>query len=236
MANNGELANQAASPSKPQVIDGHGPRDVLILGGGRFGSLAGKRLAGRVMALAEPDPGVDLAGLGLPVWRQEGVAAALQALASPQPPAWIVPCLPRHFLLHWLVASLPEQEPMVLPVPASLEPDLPVQGRGQEGQLYLSLTNTLCPDDCPEPAQVCPKTGEARGLPLYQRLAALSLPGWQVAVLRSHQLAPGVGGLAVGEMLALRQRLAGQGAKWLAATACRCHGVLHALELQPPRP
>jgi hypothetical protein len=163
------------------------------------------------------------------------VAAALAALAGAQPPAWIVPCIPTHFLLHWLLASLPEQQPLILPVPAWLESDLPVLGRGQEGQIFLSLTDTLCPDDCPEPAQICPKTGEQRGLPLFARLQGLSCLGWQNAVLRSRQLAPGVGGLAVSEMLELRQRLAGQGGDWLVATACRCHGVLHGLRLSPPR-
>jgi hypothetical protein len=209
-----------------------GPADVLILGGGRFGSLAAQRLTDRVLALAEVDPQAGLAALGVPVWRQEGVAAALEALAAPNPPAWIVPCMPRHFLVHWLMASLAGQQPRLLPVPASLEPNLPVLARGQEGQLFLSLTDTLCPDDCPEPASLCPKTGQERGQPLFARLQGLSCPGWQKAVLRSHQLAPGVGGLAVSEMLALRQRMAGHGGDWLVATACRCHGVLHGLSLE----
>lgn len=208
--------------------------DVLILGGGRFGRLAAQRLGGRVLALAEVAPQPDLAGLGVPIWPLEAVAAANQALASPRPPAWLVPCVPLHFLAHWLLASLAGQGAYPLPVPRSAEAGLPLLGRGQEGQLYLSLTDTLCPDDCPEPAHICPKTGQPRGLPLYQRLDALSLPGWGTGVLRSHQLAPGVGGLAAGEMLALRQRLARQGGRWLVGTACRCHGVLSGLELSPP--
>ncbi|MFH1035392.1 MAG: hypothetical protein V1806_12865 [Pseudomonadota bacterium] len=231
MAKSRDNSSHASRGANPQHSPGSGPADVLILGGGRFGRLAVKRLAGRVMALAEPDPTVALADLGVPVWRQEGVAAACQALASPRPPSWIVPCLPRHFLLHWLVASQPRQGPLVLPVPASLEPGLPVLARGQEGQIFLSLTDTLCPDDCPEPAQICPKTGFDRGQPLFARLQGLACPGWSLAVLRSHQLAPGVGGLAVAEMLELRRRLAGQGGDWLIATACRCHGVMHALRL-----
>lgn len=210
-----------------------GPPDVLILGGGRFGRLAGRRLAGRVLALAELNPKPGLEELGAPVWTLAAVPAALRALASQQPPAWIVPCIPQHFLAHWLLASLGPSDPRLLPVPQALESDLPVLGRGPEGQLYLSITDTLCPDDCPEPAQTCPKTGQPRGEPLFARLAALSLPGWGVAVLRSHQLAPGVGGLAVSEMLALRRRLAGQGGDWLVGTACRCHGVLHGLALTP---
>ncbi|MBI5523663.1 MAG: hypothetical protein HY910_13630 [Desulfarculus sp.] len=209
---------------------------VLILGGGRFGRLAGMRLEGRVLALAEVVPTPDLAELGVPVWPLEAVAAANQALASARPPAWLVPCVPVHFLARWLLASLAAQGARTLPVPPQAEAGLPLLGRGQEGQLFLSLTNTLCPDDCPEPASICPKTGQPRGLPLYQRLMGLSLPGWGTAVLRSHQLAPGVGGLAASGMLEIRQRMAGQGGRWLIATACRCHGVLSGLELPPPGP
>ncbi|CAO0823546.1 conserved hypothetical protein [Desulfarculales bacterium] len=210
--------------------------DVLILGGGRFGRLAGLRLAGRVQALAEIDPQPGLEGLGAPIWPMAAVPAALHALASPHPPVWIVPCIPQHFLAHWLLANLEGQTSRLLSVPQVLESGLPVLGRGTEGQLYLSLTDTLCPDDCPEPVQICPKNGLERGQPLFARLAALALPGWGMAVLRSRQLAPGVGGLAVHEMRARHQRLAEQGGLWLVATACRCHGVLHALELPPTRP
>lgn len=205
--------------------------DVLILGGGRFGRLAAQRLGRRVLALAEVAPTPDLANWGVPIWDMAAVPAALQALASPQPPAWLAPCVPVHFLAHWLLASLAGHGARPLTVPPEAEPRLPLLGRGQEGQLFLSLTDTLCPDDCPEPAQVCPKSGQPRGRPLYQRLRDLRLPGWEVAVLRSHQLAPGVGGLAAAEMLGLRALLAGRGGRWLVATACRCHGVLSGLEL-----
>ena len=46
----------------------------------------------------------------------------------------------------------------------------------------------------------------------------------RVGVLRSIQLAPGVGGLPVHEMLQLKQEVGRLGGEWLLATACRCHG------------
>lgn len=208
--------------------------DVLVLGAGRFGRLAAQRLAGRVMAVAECGPAPQASELAAPLWPLEAVAATQAALALPQPPAWVVPCVPIHFLTLWLAARLASQAPRLGPPPAQVEALLPLVGRGQEGQLYLSLTDTLCPDDCPEPASTCPKTGQPRPEPLFAHLQALALPGWGNACLRSRQLAPGVGGLLVSEMLELADRLAAQGGAWLVGTACRCHGVLQALELTSP--
>jgi hypothetical protein len=69
---------------------------------------------------------------------------------------------------------------------------------------------------------------------LFTRLGRLRLENMNLGILRSHQLAPGVGGLASREMLELRGRMAAMGGSWLVATACRCHGVAQALELARP--
>jgi hypothetical protein len=71
--------------------------------------------------------------------------------------------------------------------------------------------------------------GSSRKDPLYARLARIDLPGWQVGVLRSRQMGPGLGGLLVKEMSKLKSRVAAQAGPWLLATACRCHGVLEAV-------
>lgn len=214
-----------------------GPRPdrgrVLVVGGGHFGQKAVVALGPRVLAVVEPQPSPELRSLGAPIWPLEGLAGLRQALASPRPPVWVAPCLPRHLFADWLRAELAPRDPRTLALdPAGLE-DLPQVIAGAQGQLYLSLTDTLCPDNCPEPARICPKTGQPRGTPLHQRLAGLERPSFANAVLVSRQMAPGLGAVAVEEMLAWRERLARQGGRWLVATACRCHGVLEALELSP---
>ncbi len=211
-----------------------GKADALVVGGGRAGRLALLRLGAKVSALVEPNPSQEVLAWGGEIIRQDGAAAVAQALEGEQPPRWVVPCLPRHLLLEWLCLSLAGQRPRLLSLPETALPQAAQRMAGAQGAWYLSLTDTLCPDDCAEPARLCPKTGQERGLSLQRRLAGIKLPGFQVAVLRSYQLAPGVGGLLSSQMLKLRQRMSQLGGSWVLGTSCRCHGVAQALELDPP--
>lgn len=208
-------------------------RDVLVIGGGRFGRLAIQRLPGRVAAVVEPRPGPDLLSLiqmyGIRLLISDGAQAMEQVLAGPEPLTWVVPALPRHLLADWLLLTLAGARRVDLP--AGLLPHLPSVLATEEGQAYLSLADFRCPDDCPEPEGFCTFTGLAREEPLHQTLAGLSAPGMRTAVLRSHQMAPGVGGYRVDDLLALRERLRDQAGRWLLGTACSCHGVLSALEI-----
>jgi hypothetical protein len=79
-----------------------GPPDVLVIGGGRFGRLAARRLGRRVLAVVEPDPAPELREMGVRILQEDGPAAAFRFLKAPSPPAWIAPCLPRHLLWEWL--------------------------------------------------------------------------------------------------------------------------------------
>lgn len=219
-----------------------GPRPsrgrVLVVGGGHFGQKAVAALGPRVLAVVEPRPSPELLALGAPVWPLDGLVGLRQALAGPRPPIWVAPCLPRHLFADWLRAELGHLAPRTLPLDRAGLEDLAQVIAGDAGQLYLSLTTSRCPDNCPEPARVCPKTGLPRGRPLHQRLAELARPGFANAVLVSRQMAPGLGAVVVREMLAWRDQMAQRGGRWLVATACRCHGVLETMELtaRPPGP
>lgn len=206
--------------------------DVLVVGGGRFGCLALRRLAGRVRGMVEPRPTPALLSLvqehGIHLLREDGAQALDQALNGPQPPVWVVPALPRHLVVEWLRLALPEARRLDLP--PEVLPDLPSVIAGEGGQAYLSLADFLCPEDCPEPPGYCTLTGLPREQPLYQILAGLSAPGLKTAVVRSHQLAPGVGGCQAADLLELRDQMQRRGGRWLLGTACCCHGVLGALE------
>jgi hypothetical protein len=94
----------------------------------------------------------------------------------------------------------------------------------------------LCPEDCPEPEDGCTVTGEIRP-PLFGVMADLPVPGFEVHVIRSRQLAPGVGGYRIADLKALQGRVLGRpGVKWLVGTACRCHGTITGLEIEGKDP
>lgn len=211
-----------------------GAPDVLVIGGGRFGRLAARRLGRRVLAVVEPDPAPELREMGVTILLEDGPAAAFRFLESPNPPAWIAPCLPRHLLWEWLRLELAALDPRPWPLAPSVPPPVPSVMAADHGGYYLSLAESLCPDDCPEPAGICSVTGQPRGEPMFRRLEEIQLAGAGVGVVRSRQLAPGVGGLKTDDMLQLRKAMARAGGVWIVASACRCHGVIHGLELNSP--
>jgi hypothetical protein len=209
----------------------------LILGAGKFGRLALNRLA-RLdaaasfvvvdRAAAALYMGVD----GVPVWtrvQSEAVAFLVQHIRDDGRWEWIIPMVPVHVAFHWLMAGpLGGAAWQPAAVPEALAALIPGARRGPHGELYLSRARHLCPDDCAEP-EVCPVTGESRDLPLHQELASVHLAGYEIRVMASQQLAPGVGGYSPGRLLDLARDIGALKENVLIATACRCHGVIHGL-------
>ncbi len=211
----------------------------LILGAGKFGRLAMQRLA-------ELDAGarftvVDRDGRSLEEARAAGtteitlvladaIAFLRDNLGEDAPWDWLLPMVPVHVAFAWLMQVSPAAPDwQVVEVPEAAGGALPLVRRGAQGELYLSRAAGLCPDDCPEPESVCPVSGEPRGEPLYEELARRRLPGFRWLALPSRQLAPGVGGYAPRSLLALAREFLDCRENLLIATACRCHGVVHAL-------
>jgi len=134
-----------------------------------------------------------------------------------------------HVAFHWLMAGpLAGSAWQPAAAPEALAGLIPGARRGPQGELYLSRARSLCPDDCAEP-EVCPVTGESRDLPLHQELASLHLAGYEIRVIPSQQLAPGVGGYPPWRLLDLARDMGALKGNVLIATACRCHGVIHGL-------
>ncbi|MFZ5448112.1 MAG: hypothetical protein ACOZFS_05690 [Thermodesulfobacteriota bacterium] len=208
----------------------------LILGFGKFGRLALERLARQDVAasflVVERESG-PLAIIGRGPNLEQVQAEAITFLVQRLKPGvrwdWIIPMVPIHVVYHWLMAGpLAGSDWQPAAVPEGLANLAPVCQRGSEGELYLSLAQHLCPDDCAEPEN-CPVTGESRERPLYQELASVNLAGYQVRVIPSQQLAPGVGGYPPGHLLDLACDLENLEGNVLIATACRCHGVVHGI-------
>jgi hypothetical protein len=209
----------------------------LILGAGKFGRLALERLGRQDIAasfvvvdrdpkalavMVEGDPGRTRV-------QAEAVAFLVQHLGPDSRWDWIIPMVPVHVAYNWLLAGpLAGSAWRPAAVPETLAELIPGARRGPHGELYLSRAQHLCPDDCDEP-EVCPVTGESRDPPLHQELASLHLAGYEIRVIPSRQLAPGVGGYPPGRLLELAREMGALEGKVLIATACRCHGVIHGL-------
>lgn len=212
----------------------------LILGAGKFGRLALMRLSQQDEAanfwVVDRAPQALAGAQGLtaaPVHWVEAEAIAFLAahLGEDGPWDWLIPGVPVHVAFAWLwQGPLAGAGWQTLAVPEAVGHLVSLAQRGPEGELYLSRATHLCPDDCGEPDTVCPVSGESRETPLYQELAALKLPGFKVRVIPSLQLAPGVGGYSPRQLPALALEVAALKGKFLIATACRCHGVVHALK------
>lgn len=212
------------------------PSELLILGAGRFGQLAARRLhkrypearflivdedRARLHALAEEQH--------VPVEAQDGVAYLGEAL----PPAdlWIIPAIPVHVAFKWLLASLQETyRAQPLPVPETADALVPNPYRMSSQTLYASYATFICPDHCSEPDDICTHTREPRKGNLFEDLAAISLPGYHTHVLRSWQLCPGIGGYTGSQLAHLHSQVTRDPGSHLIATSCRCHGVIDALE------
>jgi hypothetical protein len=208
-------------------------RNILVVGAGAFGRRALEALGTRVRAVADKDPGEDLAGLGWEVWSLDGAAAVERALAQGDQVKWIVPAVPVHLAAEWLKLSLKEYDFKPVAVEESMLPPVAWKMAGGAGLWYLSLADFRCPPDCPEPAEICTSSGLPRGLPMYQRITRQAWPGWECRVLRSHQLAPGVGAVKPSDLAELRRDLQGRVGQWVLATSCKCHAVLEGLENIP---
>ena len=229
-----EDQNKEGNPQAPFSGD-----EVIVIGAGRFGKRAVDALASKADApplwvvdqdekalylAAEPDVTCIL---------QQGVPFLAGFFHLLRPGNIIVPAVPIHLACEWLRLSLEGKwRVSQIEVPETIRPLLPHTWEGSEGSLLVSYADFRCPDDCPEPVDHCTVTGKKRGTPMYALLGDAAPPGYRFHVLRSRQLAPGVGGYKIGDLQALfREVESGGEGKWLVATACRCHGVITALEL-----
>lgn len=208
---------------------------IWILGAGRFGRIAAERLTRRFTDMdflviderpdrlegLAADLGVKtLAAAAIPVMRRQDLPDAL----------WIVPAIPVHAAFQWLLSgSGLASRATHAPVPESVDSQVPNPMRAADGTVYASYATFLCPDACSEPEERCTHTGEPRPGNLFDDLSRISVDGFQVAVLRSWQLAPGVGGYSMAQLRALERDVLRQAGGHIVATSCRCHGVLNAL-------
>lgn len=211
---------------------------IILIGVGRFGSKALERLSRRYPRI--PLTVVDLRKEALDT-AAEKAAGAYFVLSEgvdylvknpPEENAWIIPALPVHLAFLWLcgVLSLSGRGVKSCPLPEDLPKKLPNAFIYNPDCLFTSNATFICPDYCSEPDDFCTYTKEPRKPDLFSTIADAIPNGWMAAVVRSFQLAPGVGGYPARHLHLLRhwaEKLP-SGRPFIVATACRCHGVVQA--------
>ncbi len=141
----------------------------------------------------------------------------------------IIPALPVHLAAQWIKSRLVAQGKTVeeLPIPEEVVQLLPNAYHLSAADYAVSHADFICPSDCMEPEEICTHTGNPRPQPLYDLLGSLPAVEALALTIRSHQLAPGVGGLYADELWRLFDRVQRQeGRQLLLSTACKCHGLV----------
>jgi hypothetical protein len=212
-------------------------KQIWIIGAGKFGKKAvsamRKHAPGSAVtvvdhcsqacnAIAEPD---------LTVECMDGVAFLNQHLADGGVPDWIIPVIPVHLSFEWIRRRVaPDISLIPMDIPEIVLTSLPNVFPGQTGQIYTSNAAFICPENCAEPQDICTFTRLPRKRSLYEAIAAISCNDFLNIVLQSHQLAPGIGGIAPQALFQALLAVQQSTSPILLSSACRCHGVVQAFK------
>lgn len=148
-------------------------------------------------------------------------------------PDWIIPAIPVHVVYEWVRLKIKDSYILKpTPVPEGVINSLPNVFKGKRGEIYMSIADFICPDNCPEPEDICTHTGKPRPFTLYKKLESINYDQFRSVVVRSRQLTPGVGGYSPGALFHALDIIKASTIPVLLSTACRCHGVMHAFRLE----
>jgi hypothetical protein len=207
----------------------------LIIGCGHFGSRAAEQLLkkephSKIIAVDKnPTALKKLSHLSIETIMDDGLSRLNQFLSGGPTVSYIIPSVPFHLAFEFILLRLKSFGARRTRVP-SLS-GLPNPVKGKTGDLYTSLADFLCSEDCAEPSRYCTVTRKKREKPLYEILEDLKGP-FESRVIISRPLAIGVGGFGPKALLTLLEDLKKKKnfhQLILISTASRCHGVTSAL-------
>jgi hypothetical protein len=207
----------------------------LIIGSGHFGSRAAeqllrKNLRSKILVIDRNKAALKrVSSLPVETVVSDGLAYLGRSLLEDKPLNYIIPAVPSHLAFEFILSRLKgfgAKRGRVPPLSG-----LPNPVKGKTGDLYTSVADFLCPEDCPGPSPHCTVTKKRREKPLYQILKNLKGP-FESKVIISQQLAPGVGGFRLKALLDLSEdvkKLRNSTPLVLVSTASSCHAVTSAL-------
>lgn len=213
-------------------------KEIWIIGAGRFGRMAADRLTGNphlVLADLKEEKLHGAKGHGRTLIKGDGAAYLFEHLRPEggKLPDWIIPAVPIHLAAEWLLMDRGENSLYRIRIPAEMDSLLPHPLRVENGDIFVSHADFLCPDDCAEPRHICTFTGKPRKQNMFELLSEIRFFPWKSLVIRSHQLGPGIGGYRVKDLFDLAGQIEKSRGPLLLCTACRCHGVMTGLQWRP---
>lgn len=137
----------------------------------------------------------------------------------------VVPMVPFHLAAQYALQVTPGASLSILP--DRLLESLPNPVRIDDANVCCTRAAFMCPDDCPE-GDLCTVTGEPRS-PLWEYLEGFQSPEFSMAVVRSFQILPGVGGYAMQDLRHLSRGL--KPGLNIVVTSCKCHGFVTAIRI-----
>jgi len=215
-------------------------KSIWILGAGRFGLKAAKVLSRKnkkaeitvIEKNSELCRQVEMADFKTVC--MDGIEYLGQNLKSIDYPEWIIPAIPVHVVYEWVRLKIKDSYILkTIPVPEGVITSLPNVFKGKRGEIYMSIADFICPDNCPEPEDLCTHTGKQRPFTLYKKLESIQYDNFRSIVVRSRQLSPGIGGYSPGALFHALDVIKASTTPGLLSTACRCHGVMHAFRVRP---
>ena len=208
---------------------------VFVVGFGKFGQLAIPRIQQRwpraKIWIIDQSPenlaqGRDMTAIKV---LEEGGAFLWEFQDRLRPGDWIIPAVPVHLAGEWLRRILGREQPVrTIKPPRMLGAGLPFS-LYLKVDLYVSLADFECPENCPSPRGFCFRTREKRTLRLWKILASRAPTRGTLHIIQSRQLAPGLGGYRFEDLRKLHEMSRRWDPPVYLATACPCHGVISGL-------
>lgn len=239
----------------PPIERGDCYRTVLILGGGKYGTIALKRLKGRseriVVVDIDPDcqagrytertiSGNEKPGKGLSLVLSDGASFLSRMIDLGDVPDFVVLTVPKNVMaalfISWtesLGMEVAFEPDWMLKVAEGFPEKYVVAKDRTFGVLVASYARDhVCLDGCMQP-EVCPVTGERREKTMIE-LAISSVDGDFVRIFESRLLESDVGGVegkAVLEAYSEFKSCAHKGMRLAIGTACRCHAIVNFMRI-----
>ena len=135
------------------------PHAYLIIGCGRFGSRAAERLYQKdsdsnIIVVDKNKKALQkVSRLPIDTAVSNGITYLGQFLSEGRQIDDVIPAVPLHLAFEFILSRLKPRGAKRVRIPPIS--GLPNPMRGKTGDLYTSLSDFLCSEDCPEPARYC---------------------------------------------------------------------------------